>query len=317
MSEIDPWSGLSTGGKDSRRVDALGLWDWFWTIVPPNSPALALKLPFLPEQAKELPTLRGMQISIHATGDGALLLFKLQAPAEREVFKIFCRDVVDATKEAVSHLGALEAALSRTSRWHQLMRRGNNGLLSEEAQKGLMGEIGILEKLADRFGVEVAIDAWKGPYGSPKDFELGRTLLELKTKRLGARPFVKISSEFQLADVDAGKLYLGVTDINSATGSSGTTLTEMVEILTKRFSEHGSAQTIRFETALHEVGFDSTDDYSAFRWQTGTTAWYRVEGNFPRITSAPQGISDVTYSLALADCEPYLTDWTTITEEVS
>ena len=42
--------------------------------------------------------------------------------------------------------------------------------------------------------VGTAIEAWTGPTGASKDFELIGTCVEVKTQRVAAKPFVAISS---------------------------------------------------------------------------------------------------------------------------
>lgn len=68
--------------------------------------------------------------------------------------------------------------------------------LSAEEQKGLIGELLVLERyLIPLFGPADATSAWVGPTGSPKDFECGRTAIEAKARR-GAAPFPNRTRHF-------------------------------------------------------------------------------------------------------------------------
>ena len=81
----------------------------------------------------------------------------------------------------------MSAALSRTWRWHHLLRGGRGTLLSPEEQKGLLGELFVLERLLlPRMDASSAVTAWRGPLGAPKDFEAARVAIEAKARRGGA-----------------------------------------------------------------------------------------------------------------------------------
>ena len=70
----------------------------------------------------------------------------------------------------------MSAALSRTWRWHHLLRGGRGTLLSPEEQKGLLGELFVLERLLlPRMDASSAVTAWRGPLGAPKDFEIAKS----------------------------------------------------------------------------------------------------------------------------------------------
>ena len=61
------------------------------------------------------------------------------------------------------------------------------------------------------------------------------------------------------------------------------------------------------------------DDYSSHRWLEGATRIYLVTGNFPRITSSEirSGVSNVRYSVSLADSEPFATSMSALNEALA
>ena len=87
----------------------------------------------------------------------------------------------------------------RTWRWHHLLRGGGSTLCYRlEEQKGLLGELLVLERpfCCLTSGASTAVAAWRGPLGSPKDFEIGRVAIEVKARRGGAiARHVAITSE--------------------------------------------------------------------------------------------------------------------------
>ena len=102
---------------------------------------------------------------------------------------------------------ALSMTLQRTKRWHYLLQGGKTGGLTVEEQRGLVGELAFLRDLVTELGPRTAIEAWTGPSGSAKDFELINSCIEVKGHRAAANPSISISSENQLADVEGARVF--------------------------------------------------------------------------------------------------------------
>ena len=131
--------------------------------------------------------------------DTQLLALKLLDSNQRDIFQTLCLDIISTAAQADSEAEAVSAALMRTWRWHHLLRVGRGTLLSPEEQKGLLGELFVLERLLlPRMDASSAVTAWRGPLGAPKDFEIARVAIEAKTRRGGATPSLSITSESQL-----------------------------------------------------------------------------------------------------------------------
>lgn len=305
-----PWSGLEAGRIDTRRVDAAARWNWFWGIMPRADVALLLKLAELPEPAPELPKLRNLEIRFQTLPGGPILYIRLKDSAQLELFETLCRDVIAASEFAESESEALERAIGRTFRWHYLLRGGKLDVLSEEAQKGLVGEIIVLQMLFDTLGVRPALAAWTGPAGAPKDFELKADCIEVKARRGASQPFVKISSEHQLSDVPDRRLWLGIIAVDKVQAPHGRTLTEHVSEVTNLLEQTEPSAIIDWDQRLAEAGFDALHDYSAWRWIVSFPEFHAVTEGFPRISSpVPLGVENVTYALAISACTPFRTDW--------
>lgn len=306
-----PWAGLEAGHIDTRRVDAAGRWDFFWAVMPPADAALVLKLTVLPASPPELPRLRALEIRFQTLPEGPILYIRLKDGANRELFETLCRDVVAATDVAQTEAEALTRAIARTFRWHYLLRGGAAGILSEEAQKGLIGELTVLSRLIGTIGAKAALDGWTGPSGAPKDFELIADCIEVKSRRGAAQPFVKISNEFQLADVPGRRLWLAVLAVDRVEAPHGETLSDLVAQISARIQALDPARLLSFDMHLADAGFDPQHDYSAWRWLTAAPDVHAVSEGFPRITApVPSGCSNVSYALSLAACAPFLRDWT-------
>ena len=305
-----PWSGLEAGMTDTRRVDAAARWNWFWAVMPRADAALALQLTRLPEITPDLPKLKDLEIRFQTLPGGPILYIRLKDNAQIDLFETLCRDVMAAGELAQTESEALEYAIRRTFRWHFLLRGGKIQVLSEEEQKGLIGEITVLKLLIANLGAKPALTAWTGPSGAPKDFELKSDCIEVKARRGASQPFVKITSEHQLADVQDRRLWLAVLAVDRVQLPHGGTLSDHVSEVTEILERTEPSAVLDWDLRLADAGFDSFHDYSAWRWIVSEPRFHGVAADFPRIASpVPLGVCNVTYTIALSACEPFRAEW--------
>lgn len=304
----DPWVGLRPGAIDARRVDPAGRHDFFWIVSAEAEPGLLLRLASDAEESKPLPKMRNLDLAYRDIGPGRALVFLLKDSDQRELFANLCQDIVAAGESASANQEALQRSIRRTIRWHHLLRGGKTGALSIEEQRGLLGELHFLRRLIDLLGARAAIEAWKGPMGSSKDFELDGCLVEVKARRGAARPYVQISSEDQLSDVDGARLFLVVSAIDAAVKPDGLTLTDHVTAVDKIFAQADLEACAIWEESLGATGFDFEDDYSDRRWTIGRSWEFEVTSGFPRIVPPLiNGVSAVRYSIGLDACDKHAT----------
>lgn len=264
-----------------------------------------LRLPNLPEPIPRLPKLKNLTASFRPVSGGSAFVLGLKERSQIEIFETLCRDVVEAGEAGSDRDDALSRALQRTRRWYHLLRGGKSNGLSVEEQRGLVGELAFLRELVSAFGQETAIEAWVGPTGSAKDFELIGSCVEVKARRVAAKPLVAISSEDQLADVEGSRLYLRVVNVASAVLPEGQSLPDHVRITARMFEDNGTAVEA-WEETLYSTGYDPENSYDDRRWLLGTAANYEVVKGFPRMSSPlVPGLENVRYSLSLDACEPY------------
>ena len=322
----DPWYPISPPPKNTlnaRRVDLSTKWDLFWAIDAERNPLLLLEHAKDQVRPHRLPKLRGLQVeNVPADGDPReRILIRLIEREQRDIFLRFCRDIVDATELATSEDQAVERFLARTWRWHQLLKGGRDKRLGDEAQKGLIGELFVLERhLFPVLGAADAVRCWTGPLDSPHDFEISRIHVEAKA-RGPAIPRVTISSEFQLDSSDADTFFLHVTEVAIATEGvpSARTLTEIVK-RTRSIIPSDDMLTIDvFGEQLAAVGFDWTHDYSDKPWLVSAESLYAVREDFPRITPSmcASGVGNVRYAVSLPECEPFRAEVTALRNAIA
>lgn len=299
----DPWQQLEP--DEAKRVSSAGRFDFFWVVLEAGMPGLMLRLPSPPQPLPRLPKLKNLVASFRPLAGGTAFVLGLKERSQIEIFETLCRDVVVAGEAGTDRDDALSRALQRTRRWYHLLRGGKPSGLSVEEQRGLVGELAFLRDLVSAFGQETAIEAWVGPTGSAKDFELIGSCVEVKARRVASKPIVAISSEDQLADVEGSCLCLRVVNVASAVLPEGQSLHDHVGMTAKMFEENGTAFEA-WEETLYSTGYDPENSYDERRWLLGTATDYEVADGFPRISSPlAAGLENVRYSIALEACEPF------------
>lgn len=316
MTNKDPWAGITppdpTDQYNANRVDSRLDWNFFWAKGPDSKCALILKHNTLSNEGIRLPRLKGLEVSLipDPTGGQSTLLFKLNETENRDIFYQLCTDIVESAKAAESEREAVSVTIARAWRWHHLLRGGSDKQLTLEDQKGLIGELLVLERvLLDQMSPTDAVNSWTGPLDTPKDFEIGNVCIESKARRGAATPFVTINSEYQLDDDSIDKLYLHVAELNRTPPGSkgGFTITDISLRVREKIADRDPGAVSAYEGLLSSSGFDWDDSYSDFVFLEGSHTTYLVHGDFPRITQQNfhPGPSRVRYSLSLSECQPY------------
>jgi hypothetical protein len=319
MKTEHPWQELTVptgpGVVNARRVDASLQRDFFWARDAQGKYLLLLRYGSDARPTGELPRLKAIGVEVYApqAGEPEFLAFKLLDSSYRDIFERLCLDIVASSSRASVDEEAIQIALGRTWRWHHLLRGGGTGRLSPEEQKGLFGELLVLERvLIPNLPLLAAVSAWQGPAGAPKDYAIGRIAIEVKTHRGSATPFVSISSEHQLDSSGVDALFLAVIELDAAPAQSesGTSVCEAAKRIRDYIHHAAPAGVATFEHLVEAAGLGWDDDYTDTRWLEGQIRFYRVQDGFPRI-SADQispGVSHVRYSISLLACQPHETD---------
>ena len=317
MMTEDPWREIEppsiADSVTARRVDAELPWGFFWARGADRSVLLTLSHGAESAPVTPLPKLRDIEVTLSPPDqtNTQILAFKLLDSAQRDIFQTLCRDIIAIAARAESEAEAVSVALMRTWRWHHLLR-GGGALLSPEEQKGLLGELLVLERLLlPQMGASAAVTAWRGPLGSPKDFEIGRVAIEVKARRAGATPSVAITSEDQLDESGVDALFLFVVELDEAPEDAvdGFTVMDVADRVRQHLFALDPGAAGVFEAMTVAAGLGPEDDYSHYRWLEGQSHVYLVAGEFPRITGSDvrSGVSHVRYTVSLHNCEPFLT----------
>ena len=323
----NPWKDLKRPKSESSfsalRVDAAHPWGFFWMRDALNRCGLLLQCSATAGSTAEPPAMHG--ISMGYLPDGAdlskgALVIRLNQSENADLFLALCSDIVDNARDCLAEADAVSATIQRAWRWHYLLKRGRDGRLSIEEQKGLIGEILFLERvLFPAIGIYASLNCWNGPFDAAQDFLVGAVAVEMKVSRHVDGPVVSISSEFQLDGANLLGLFLGVIDLvpPGEEDADGNSLTEVIERVTASVRAEGGGAIDLLETRLLAAGYRPTDQYSE-RWRAGEISLHRVDGAFPRLTPStiPAPVRSVRYHLPLPALKAFQIDETTVVEMI-
>ena len=168
-----------------------------------------------------------------------------------------------------------------TWRWHHLLRGGRGTLLSPEEQKGLLGELFVLERLLlPSMDASSAVTAWRGPLGAPKDFEIARVAVEAKTHCWCCHTVsLNHICSSQLDERGVDSLFLHVVELDEAPTDA---------------MRRGRADLPRWAFSKHGCRRRATGRRTTI---PATFGFYLVA--FPR--TLRWGVSNVRYSVSLAE----------------
>lgn len=322
--EDDPWSDIGRPSDTSqlslRRVAAAGKWDFFWGRDWDARCALVLRVSPHHMPQLRLPQLKGIELKIQASekGSKASLVIRLFEASQRDIFQQLCEDIVRSGEQAATEDEAVARTVTRTWRWHHLLR-GGAGLLSASEQIGLMGELALLEHVfIPHCGPSEAMEAWRGPLGGVQDFSYGGLHVEAKARGPSKSDDVRISSEYQLTVPDGETLFLTVGIFEPA-DADGETVAEAAARVRLLVSALDVKALPRFDALLAAAGLNPDDDYSTWTWREKQHSVFAVREGFPRITPVelPQGVTGVRYGVSLSDCADFLVPGSELTNAVS
>lgn len=318
----NPWNAIDLPTHDviGRRIDHTHPLDLFWGkdylghylfIFESRDRFYGMHQALLPD----LVGIKALYLPASQDSPSSRLVLLLNEQQNWGLFYSLCNDLIGATRNAPSAKSALETILRRLERWREFLRANRGKMLSEEKIKGLIGELYFLRKhLIPTYGPGPALAAWQGPEGTPQDFCVGQFAIEVKCKSGGTRPYVRISSEFQLCS-QLPDLYLHVITLGKTTiGQEGAvSLPGLIADIRLQLTSTEYEQSERFSNLLFRIGYVDSEAYLSHSYLVIDESTFKVRSGFPRIcpNDLPHGIVNLTYDINLLTCEEFAgrPDW--------
>ena len=249
-------------------------------------------------EVKIPPSSKTVDINRRRRKDGRFnLTLSLLSENETAVFVEMCRDLLTAAEDAHDEATALKNFWQRYKHWQNLFAAAQNDLLSEERQRGLIGELLFLRgQIIDGRPPKEAVAGWTGALKEHQDFSYGALWYEVKAVMEQAEK-VRIPSLEQLSLERVGELVIYRL---AKTAGEGFTLNSLVAELSELLSKNSSAAQ-RFEVLLFQTGYVQREEYDEQFYRVAEVMTFTVDENFPRLTKTnlPPAIVEASYSLNL------------------
>lgn len=316
MNLDELWTALETGGSGPspepgvtvRRIDPTARDGLFVGIRRPAGTRMLLLQITSPPRPADGPLIqsRGFTTAVNRfSGDAAHLHLAIESAAAsfNEVFAYVAGDVAERVFRRSPSSGAAASFLGRLDRWNRFFETAGGEGLSEIAAQGLLAELLFLRDFAipESATHEGALSSWAIPEPLSKDFQYSLGAIEVKCSVSREHTKVHITGERQLDDTGFSALYLLAVLLEKVT-AGGFSLPETVTSVRDVLGS-GPARNL-LEEKLIEYGYL---DVHAPRYERHYILHrmraFHVREGFPRIpVILPDGVGDVSYTLALSAC---------------
>lgn len=256
---------------------------------------------------KDLPRWKGVDLEImKLDAEKKALLLRLVDKENTDIFNALIRDFDASLTEARNLDDSLGLFIDCLERWRVFFDKYVSDILSQEAQRGLFGELFFLyEHVLTTTDYVKGVHYWRGHDRKNQDFSFPGGNIEVKTTIKKEHKSVVISSEKQLDDSGLVSLYLYCLAINSA-DKQGCTLPQMIKDIRNKIAVSSSAVLI-FNRYLNQAGY--LDEHDKYYMDSGYIPereyFYKIRMGFPRIISLPAGVGDIKYSILLSSCTDF------------
>jgi len=307
----NPWKEIKLPTKDvsALRADPQHPLDLFWAMdnigrylfiyeYPSNSDVII----------NDPPELEGIDVISMTVDSNSRLILVLKEKINWELFLALCNDLINSTIHINSPKTASSTILQRLRRWNEFLKKKRLDILSEEKIKGLIGELLFIKRhLIPTYGICDPIDFWIGPEGTPQDFNINNSTVEVKCQSGGSNPTIKISSAEQLfSQLPNLFLYVVTLGKSSFDSTDSLNLPILISDIVNRL-ETESNHLNKFQDKLMEVGYYYSDKYLDYNYILSNENMYKIIDDFPRIcpNDLKDGITKLTYNVSLSECLPF------------
>jgi hypothetical protein len=269
----------------------------------------------------QLPAGRGFSVDAtrHPSVPNLLLLaLTRQEGARTDLFEAMAEDLIALRADALheDEQTVADAVVARIRAWQDFMSYPRAGILSEDEEIGLHGELVVLERLLAALPDSAAVvDMWQGPLRGLHDFMLPVGALEAKATTSATGFRATIGSLEQLDLSIRSPIYLAA--VRLAASNAGSTLPQRAAQLQALLTRCGGHAGQSFSARMLRAGYiDAFADRYTRCLIVSDLRWIDVSADFPLLTavSVPHGVVSARYVIDL-DVRPLLTtSLTTILE---
>ncbi len=234
----------------------------------------------------------------------ACLSFSLLSSEHRSIFNTLCYDLVEATRKDTRQQ-ALLCLLGRFVAWQNLLKNARPGIMSLQEQRGLAAELLVLIHFAQQKGIDVALDAWVGPFKMDKDFEFYDDWAEVKSCQISATS-ISISSIEQLDSPTEGELFVYHIDHSPENKEDAFSLEDIVQ-KARGYTTNAAMRRMLDSKLMLQKYMDNEPEYQKRRFCVHSHTIYKVSDSFPclRRELLVAAITTCQYSISLPAIESF------------
>jgi hypothetical protein len=283
------------GGYVSHAIDALGRRHLLIPLTTEQQPIADHRS-------------HGVSLSPRNLEDGRGLTHYIDVACEetdlRDLFAIFCDDLLDRLEDDSAAPAAV--CVSVLDRWRDLFNPEGGRLLGDQALVGLLAELHVLERVADR-AQGSALRLWTGPDKARADFTGVLASIEVKATTNRERATVAIHGIKQLDQATLDDVYLHVEQLERVPSGGDSVPDAVRRLLATGVSRAGLLR------GLTAVGYLESDReaYELVRFELTAARTFRASApGFPRLVpstlidqSLALRIHEVRYSIDVSDAE--------------
>jgi hypothetical protein len=239
-----------------------------------------------------------------ADRDEVLIPIMLADEDAVDIFAVFAADLASVISGADKLEVRMRLLMDKIALWKRFFRK-NNSPLSEEEVRGLIGEIEVAAMMIGAYGVDMALDMWRGPAGELHDFRHDAFRVEVKTWLNESAPRIFISDPAQVV-IDSGwPVFIAAVQL-AKDRTAGFTISERI---TKLMEAMTGTQRDVLGVLLAEVGYLPVHaELYHKRYSVTESVFYKIGDGFPLINplALPGGITNLKYSLELGALFPFI-----------
>lgn len=286
------------------------------TILASKAKLFSIELPVgFKVNQNYLKRFTGVEIQVLPSNE---LIIILQENELSDIFTMFIEDIINSISIASTTDDALLKISQRVSYWKRLFGKFTGGLLTPQQQRGLYGELLILEFLLKQIDNQVKVlEAWQAPTGTNQDFYFNSLAIEVKTTKSN-NPTIKIANEFQLDSSLFNNLFIAFIRLSEIQGGEDTLLHKINDI--RSILQAFPLLIDDFNLKLSHLGIcrDLENEYDKTSYKIRNITYYQVTDDFPRIisTMVDKAVSHISYEISPNECSDFGISSDTVIKEV-
>ena len=305
---INPWNNLkkpiNSHSYSAILCDKDSILRFYWAKDFYENKIFLLQLSNNIQDIKKVDDILGIKIIFEKINNIQQLSFVLTDIGNDDMFYLICNDLLEKTKHLNDEQKAIDVLLNRLDGWRKFLK-SKRKVLDKRGLIGLIAELYFLKnELFPKFGIKQSLDFWKAPMQEKQDFIVHDTAIEIKTKNTQNK--ITISS-FEQLNSELENLYIYVVTITESSQNILNSINALkyIENIKREIAAQDIESLLEFEKLLLEYGYLNNPEFEQLSFFVGEKSIYKVENDFPKISSIQSGIESLTYKINLDSCQKY------------